>query len=153
MRMGAVCPLNLCFTNLTFDTCAALSHPIAQIQCVPICRGSVEEVSVITTICTTLCTSLPALSPVSTSLLPDRLSSHLGRHCFLQTTPSGCLNPVSFASYLISHSPSPQIVWNSLVPYCPFSFCSRDCLSVCLFFSRFVVILLFLHFGNDFSFI
>lgn len=66
MRVGAVCPLNLCLKNLTFDSCAALSHPMAHIQCGPVCRGSAEEVSVITTACTTFCTSLP--SPILTSL-------------------------------------------------------------------------------------
>ncbi|KAI9528920.1 hypothetical protein NQZ68_015686 [Dissostichus eleginoides] len=48
VRIGAVCPLNLCLENLTFDSCAALSHPEAHIQCGPVCRGSAEEVSVIT---------------------------------------------------------------------------------------------------------
>lgn len=62
MRIGAVCPLNLRFKNVTFDFCAALSHPIAHIQCGPVCWGSAEEVSVITTGCTIFCTSLPLSS-------------------------------------------------------------------------------------------
>lgn len=61
----AVCPLNLCLKNVTFDFCAALSHPIAHIQCGPVCWRSAKEVSVITTACTTFCTSLlpPPLHP------------------------------------------------------------------------------------------
>lgn len=124
VRMGAVCPLNLCFTNLTSDSCAALSRPIAHIQCVPVCRGWAEEASAITTICTTLCTSLPALSPVSTSLPSYRLPVHSSRHC----------NPISFASYLISHAPSPQIVFNSvpiIVPPYNNSCCGLRTASMC----------------------
>lgn len=68
MRVGAVCPPNLCSKNVTFDSCAALSHPVARIQCGPVRRGSAEEVSVITTACTTFCTSLPTpLTPILTS--------------------------------------------------------------------------------------
>lgn len=33
MRIWAVCLLNLCLENVTFDLCAALSHPVAYIQC------------------------------------------------------------------------------------------------------------------------
>lgn len=45
VRIGAVCPLNLCLKNVTFDPCAALSHPVAHIQCGRVCWGSAEEVS------------------------------------------------------------------------------------------------------------
>lgn len=56
MRIGAVCLLNLCLKNVTFDWCGALSHPVAHIQCGPVWRVSAEEVSVITAACTIFCT-------------------------------------------------------------------------------------------------
>lgn len=85
MRIGAVCPLNLCLKNVTLDSCAALSHPVAHIQCGPVCWGSAEEVSVITRACTTFCTSLPPpppppsspLSSFPTSQRPPTRCSHI----------------------------------------------------------------------------
>lgn len=61
MRIETACPLDLCSKNVTFDSCAALLHPVAHVQCGPVSRGSAEEVSVIT--CTTFCTSLRAPHP------------------------------------------------------------------------------------------
>lgn len=78
MRVGALCPLNLCFRSVTFDSCAALSHPIAHIQCGPMCWGSKKEVSVITTAHTALCTSQ---TPLTLQLRPSAFSGNCFSLC------------------------------------------------------------------------
>lgn len=96
MRVGALCLLNLCFKNVTFDSCAALSHPIAHIRRGPVCWGFMKDVSVITSACTALCTSLtPRTLQQSppTSSVDHFLCSSKQQHvvCFLVLSTVFCL--------------------------------------------------------------
>lgn len=89
---------------MTFDSCAALSHPIAHIQCGPVCWGSAEEVSVIITACTTFCTSLPPHPTPHPHLSPlpppsQRPPKPHSRHCSSQQQrTSGCLKAIILKS-------------------------------------------------------